>query len=374
MKIDSIRRFRYERFLFVEIRTDTGLTGVGEAGFWGYPEAADGAIEAFTRYLVGQDPLKIEHHSQYMYRNSHFMGGSVTGAIAAIDIALWDIAGKHYQAPIYELLGGRCRDKVRVYAHCRRRLARRDGGERPRNGPVGASAAVRFCPLVDGFHNWQYARVMAECVDRVAAVREAVGNDVDLCVEVHRRLNPTEARQLARELEPFRIFFLEDPIIPDSVQSMSELAKSINVPVATGERFTTIFEFREMLAAGGVAYARPDVCLAGGITQSKKIAALAESFHVGIIPHNPLGPVSTAACVQVDACIPNFVLQEYTGDDIPPKRDMVIEPLKLEGGYLRLPETPGVGVELSEAVLSGEHCEEREIETHLRYDGSVADY
>ena len=373
MKIDSIRRFRYERYLFVEIRTDTGLTGVGEAGFWGYPEAADGAIEAFTRYLVGQDPLKIEHHSQYMYRNSHFMGGSVTGAIAAIDIALWDIAGKHYQAPIYELLGGRCRDKVRVYAHV--------AGESP--DEMAASArewigrgvtAVRFCPLVDGFHNWQYARVMAECVDRVAAVREAVGNDVDLCVEVHRRMGPTEARQLARELEPFRIFFLEDPIVPDSVQSMSELAKSINVPVATGERFTTIFEFRELLAAGGVAYLRPDVCLAGGITQSKKIAALAESFHVGIIPHNPLGPVSTAACVQVDACIPNFVLQEYTGDDIPPKRDMVVEPLKLEGGYLRLPETPGVGVELSEAVLSGEHREDREIETHLRDDGSVADY
>ncbi len=373
MKIDSIRRFRYERYLFVEIRTDTGLTGVGEAGFWGYPEAADGAIEAFTRYLLGQDPLKIEHHSQYMYRNSHFMGGSVTGAIAAIDIALWDIAGKHYQAPIYELLGGRCRDKVRVYAHVT--------GDSP--DEMAASArewtgrgvtAVRFCPLVEGFHNWQYARVMAECVDRVAAVREAVGNDVDLCVEVHRRLGPTEARQLARELEPFRIFFLEDPIIPDSVQSMSELAKSIQVPVATGERFTTIFEFRELLAAGGVAYLRPDVCLAGGITQSKKIAALAESFHVGIIPHNPLGPVSTAACVQVDACIPNFVLQEYTGDDIPPKRDMVVEPLKLEGGYLRLPESPGVGVELSEAVLSGEHREDREIETHLRDDGSVADY
>ena len=259
-----------------------------KAGFWGYPEAAEGAVDAFTRYLVGQDPLKIEHHAQYMYRNSHFMGGSVTGAIAAIDIALWDIAGKHYQAPIYELLGGRCRDKVRVYAHL--------AGDSPDEMAASARewtgrgvSAVRFCPLVEGFHNWQYARVMAECVDRVVAVREAVGNDVDLCVEVHRRLGPTEARQLARELEPFRIFFLEDPIIPDSIQSMSELAKSIQVPVATGERFTTIFEFRELLAAGGVAYLRPDVCLAGGITQSKKIAALAESFHIGIIPHNPLG-------------------------------------------------------------------------------------
>ena len=373
MRIESIRRFRYERYLFVQITTDTGLTGVGEAGVWGFPEAADGSIEAFSRYLVGQDPLKIEHHAQYMYRNAHFMGASITGAIAAIDIALWDIVGKYFQAPVYELLGGRCRDKIRVYVHLT--------GETP--DEMAASArqwvqrgitAVRFTPLVEGFHNWRYSRVMAECVDRVAAVREAVGDDVDLCVEVHRRLNPTEAQQLARELEPFRILFLEDPIVPDSVQSMSELAKSIQVPIATGERLTTIFEFRELLAAGGVAYLRPDVCLAGGITQSKKIAGLAESFHVGIIPHNPLSPVSTAACVQIDACVPNFVLQEYTGDDLSPKRDMVVEPLKLVNGYLCLPDVPGIGVELSEAALSGRHGTDRPIETHLRDDGSVADY
>ncbi len=373
MRIDKIERFRFDRYLFVQIVTDTGLTGVGEAGFWGYPEAADGAIAAFSRYLVGQDPLKIEHHAQYLYRNSHFMGGSVTGAIAALDIALWDIAGKHYQAPVYELLGGACRQRVRVYVHLSGESADELAASARGWADKGVTA-VRFTPLVEGFHNWRHARVIAECVDRVAAVRAAVGDDVDLCVEVHRRLSPPEAEQLARELEPFRIFFLEDPIIPDSVQSMSALARKINVPVATGERFTTIFQFRELLAAGGVAYVRPDVCLAGGITQSKKIAALAESFHVGVIPHNPLGPVSTAACVQIDACIPNFVLQEYTGDDLSPKRDMVVEPLRLVDGYLELPEVPGVGIELSELTLSGGRASDRAIETHLRDDGSVADY
>lgn len=373
MKIEAVERYRYDRYLFVLIRTDSGITGVGEAGLWGYPEAADGALQAFARYLIGQDPLKIEHHSQYLYRNAHFMGAAITGAIAAIDIALWDIAGQRLQAPIYELLGGACRNKIRVYVHLSGTSADELAAS-ARDWVAQGITAVRFTPLVEGFHDWRYARVMEECVSRVAAVREAVGNDVDLCVEIHRRLSPPEAERLAKELEPFRIFFMEDPLIPDSVQSMAELGKKINIPIATGERFSTIFQFRELLTAGGVAYIRPDVCLAGGITQSKKIAALAESFHVGVIPHNPLSPVSTAACVQIDACIPNFVLQEYTGDDQPPKRDMVIEPLKLKDGYLLLPERPGLGVELSAATLSGRYTSDRPLETPLREDGSVADY
>ena len=372
MKIESVENLLAGRWHFVRITTDTGLVGVGESGIWGYPEASERIVDHWASYLVGQDPLRIEHHWQYLYRNAHFMGSAVGGALGAIDIALWDIAGKHYGAPVFDLLGGRTRDKVRCYIHVHGDTTEALAADARRRADQGFSA-VRFTPFPRDFPQRRYGDLLTEIVARVGAVRESVGPAVDLCVEIHRRMSPMEAIGLSRELAQFRPFFLEDPILPDSVQSMAEVQQAIDIPIATGERFTSLYQFRELLVAGGCRFIRPDVCIAGGISHAKKIAGLAEAFHVGVIPHNPLSPISTAACVQLDACIPNFVLQEYTGEDQPPKRDLVTAPLQLVDGYLIVPQTPGIGIELNFDVVERLPFERRPLDTPLHEDGSVAD-
>jgi galactonate dehydratase len=372
MKIETVENLLVERWHFVRITTDTGLVGVGESGLWGYPEACERIVDHWAGYLIGQDPLRIEHHWQYLYRNAHFMGAAVGGALGAVDIALWDIAGKHYGAPVYQLLGGSTRHKVRCYIHVHGDTAEALAADAKARADQGFTA-VRFTPFPVDYPQRRYGDVLAGIVARVGAVRESVGPAVDLCVEIHRRMTPMEAIGLARELAEFRPFFLEDPILPDSVQSMAEVQRAIDVPIATGERFTSLYQFRELLVAGGCRFIRPDVCIAGGLSHAKKIAALAEAFHVGVIPHNPLSPISTAACVQLDACIPNFALQEYTGEDQPPKRALVREPLRLEDGYLLVPEAPGIGIELDEAALARLPFRRRALETPLHEDGSVAD-
>ena len=377
MKIESVQTILAEdKWLLVKVTTDNGIVGIGEAGLHGVPEAAEAAVNTFARYLVGKDPLRIEHHFQYLYRFSHFRGAAIMGALSAIDIALWDISGKHFQAPVYVLMGGKVRDKARVYMHV--------NGDTVEDLYADAKAAVdegftalRFTPFVENsetqYYNQRYSAMIAEARRRVAAVREAGGNDIDVCVEIHRRLTIPEAIELGRAIEEFRPFFFEDPTTPDSNESMAEIARNINIPIATGERIHTIWEFRELLQQKAARYIRPDVCLAGGLTHCKKISAVAESFSVGVIPHNPLTPISTAACVQLDACIPNFVLQEYTGEDKPPKSLMVKKPLRLEKGYLIIPEEPGIGVEINDEFFSTHQYTPRPLNTPLRDDGSVAD-
>ena len=372
MKIESLEWMQVGRWFYLLVHTEEGITGLGEGGVHGYPEAIGGILQAWQPYLLGQDPLRIEHHWQFLYRNSHFRGAVIGSALSALDIALWDIAGKHYGAPAYALLGGKCRDKVRLYLHV--------GGETPdalaadaKRAAQDGLTAVRFTPFPRGYTGMRYADLIEAIIQRVAAVREAVGNGVDLCVEIHRRMDPHHAAGLAQELARFRPYFLEDPILPDSIQAMCALQREIPVPIATGERLHTIYEFEELLAGGGCRFIRPDVCLCGGLTHSKKIAALAEAHHVGVIPHNPLSPVSTAACVQLDACIPNFALQEYTGEDRPPKSEILKEPLVREGGYLRVPDRPGIGVELNLEVARRYPPAAKEIRTPLHEDGSVAD-
>jgi galactonate dehydratase len=372
VKIESVESILAGRWHFVRVTTDSGIVGVSESGIWGYPEAAERIVDVWKSYLIGQDPLRIEHHWQYLYRNAHFMGAAVGGALGAIDIALWDIAGKHRGEPVYALLGGRTREKVRCYVHVHGETVDELAADSKRAVRQGFSA-VRFTPFRRDFTHMRYGALVEEAIRRVGAVRESVGPDVDLCVEIHRRMAPMEAIGLSQELVPFRPFFLEDPILPDSVQSMAEVQRAIPIPIATGERFTGISQFRELLQAGGCRLIRPDVCIAGGISHCKKIAALAEAFHVGVIPHNPLSPISTAACVQLDACIPNFTLQEYTGESEAPKRDLVVAPLELENGYLRLPEAPGLGIELNVDVVTTMGVRRREFTTPLHEDGSVAD-
>jgi galactonate dehydratase len=215
---------------------------------------------------------------------------------------------------------------------------------------------------------------MQDAIDTVGRYREAVGNDVDLCIEIHRRLTPAEAIVLARGIEPYHPFFYEDPILPDQFDQMALVAQNIHIPIATGERIHTIWEYEMLLGRGAVQYIRPDVCMVGGLTHAKKIAALAEAHNVQVVPHNPLSPVSTAACVQLAACIPNFALQEYPiGEDRPPKSEIVKSALQSENGFLIIPDAPGIGVELAEDAAEKWPYTPRPVQTRLHVDGSVVD-
>ncbi|HEY8885407.1 MAG TPA: mandelate racemase/muconate lactonizing enzyme family protein, partial [Chloroflexota bacterium] len=277
MKITAIETIPVDRYLFVKVHTDAGVTGLGESGTWGFLEASEKAVETFRRYLIGQDPLRIEHHWQYMYRYSHFRGAAIMGALSAIDIALWDIAGKHFDAPVYQLLGGKCRDKARVYYHVFGRTTEElvrgcvDAKEK------GFTAVGHLTPFADEPRDVPYFKTHAskigDAIDTVRQYREAVGDAVDLCIEIHRQLTPAEAIVLGRGIEPYHPYFYEDPVLPDNIDEMAQVAQHINIPIATGERIHTIWEFEMLLSRNAVQYIRPDVCLAGGISHCKKIAA-----------------------------------------------------------------------------------------------------
>lgn len=378
LKITDVKPLLIGQYLFVQIHTNEGITGLGESGAWGFLEASAKAVETFRRYLVGQDPLRIEHHGQYLYRSSHFSGAAIVGALSAVDIALWDIAGKYFGVPCYQLLGGKCRDKARVYYH-----VFGDTKEKLIQGCVAAkkkgfTAVGHLTPFLDESRDKPYFKTYADkiedAIDTVRRYREAVGKEVDLCIEIHRRLSPAEAVALADGIAPYHPYFYEDPILPDNLDAMDLVARKIKIPIATGERFFTMQQFASLLQRGAVQYIRPDVCMVGGLTTAKKIAALAEAHYAQVVPHNPLSPVSTAACVQLAACIPNFALQEYpTGEHEPPKSEIVKGALKAEKGYLLVPDAPGIGVELAEDAEKRHPYKPRGIGARLNEDGSVVD-
>jgi galactonate dehydratase len=372
-RIEQVETILWDRWLLVRIYCEDGTVGIGEGGVHGWQRPTETMVNVFEPYLVGKDPSRIEHHYQFLYRSSHFMGSVIQGALSAVDIALWDIKGKRLGVPIYDLMGGKTRDRVRCYMHV--------GGDTVSDLAADARAAaqsgftaVRFSAFAPQF--WlhkAHSEWESDAVDRVAAVREAVGPDIDICVEIHRQMNPAESTALGRRLEQFHPFFYEDPMLPDSPAIMGDVQDRVNIPIATGERFTTIFEYQQLLEARACAYVRPDLCLCGGLSGCKKVAAMAEAHHVKVIPHNPLSPISTAACVQLDACIPNFALQEYTGESEPPKSELLMQPLELIDGFLTVPEGPGLGVELNENALSRYPVMDKVLETPIGFDGSVAD-
>ena len=371
-KIERVETILWDRWLLIRIYCEDGTVGIGEGGVHGWQRPTKTMIDTMSDYLVGQNPHLIEHHYQWLYRSSHFMGSVVQGALSAIDIALWDIKGKRLGVPIYDLMGGMTRNKVRCYMHV--------GGETKDQLVASAEdavaegfTAIRFTPFPQDYYlHKSYSEWADEAVDRVGAVKDAVGTAADICVEIHRQMAPAESIWLGRRLEQFNPFFYEDPMLPDSPAVMGAVADQCNIPIATGERFTTIFEYQQLLEAKAASYVRPDLCLCGGLSGCKKVAAMAEAHHVKVIPHNPLSPVSTAACIQLDACIPNFALQEYTGESEPPKSDLLVTPLELVNGYLTVPESPGLGIELNEAALEGPE-NPKILDTPIGFDGSVQD-
>ena len=374
MKIEEVESIRIGTSYLVRVHTDSGLSGIGQTACWGYPDAVERIVDSFRGYLIGQDPFRIEHLWQVNYRSAPFRGSALSGAVSAVDIALWDIKGKHYQAPIWELMGGRCRDRIRLHLLI-------GGGDTPdqvaraaREAAEEGFTAIKFDPLPSGYQDMTHARTITVVRELTAAAREAVGDDVDIILELHRKLTPMVAVALAEAVVEFRPLFYEDPVQIDSIISQGEIAGRISIPVANGERMHSIWEFRELLAHGGPQYVRPDVGLAGGLTHCKKIAAIAESYHCAVVTHNFLGPVLTAASVHLDACIPNFVVQEYSKADESPENAVFKTAIKREGGYIPVPDEPGLGVELDDDLLRSSANEPRSPsrEPLLRGDGSVA--
>jgi galactonate dehydratase len=348
MKITDIKIIPALKYVFIKVETDESIYGLGEMGAWGYLDACTAALEYIKEYLIGKDPLRIEHHFNYLYRSMYFRGNILLSALSAVDIALWDILGKKLNVPIYQLLGGKTREKVRTYAA----VFESD----PKKMAAGCKAlkekgfdAARLMICGD-IRSDQVSRKetifnykIEDYVKRVKVCREAVGEEFDLCLEVHRSMSPSEAVAFARRVEKYNPLFIEDPIAPDSIDSLAQVAQKINIPIATGERGINIQELAAIAKQNAANYLRPDVCVIGGITAAKKVASLAEANYMKVAPHNPLGPISTAACLQLDASIPNFLIQEFPSFYMKGNEaKMLKNPFKIEEGYIYIPDGPGL--------------------------------
>ena len=352
MKIEDVETIKCHNWLLVRVHTDTGIAGVGQTAYWGYQSACEEIVRDLATILRGEDPLRIEHHWHRMVEWKPFRDSALMGAISAIDIALWDIAGKHLEVPIHQLMGGRRRDRARLHTLVE--------GDTPEALAASAAAAVSdgFTAVkIDGLPDGvveaapSVASTVAGMAARAAAVREEVGWDVDVILEIHKDLAPGEAISLIEEIRPLRLLFCEDPIVPYSVDSLGDVVRATRGAVGTGERNINAFEFRELLVRG-VRYLRPDIGLAGGLTQLKQIAVLAEAFHAEISAHNFFSPLLTAATAQLYAAITNASTLEYFDwEEEPPRSEMLRVPLRREGGYLVIPDGPGLGVEFDESLV-----------------------
>nr|BFE56335.1 mandelate racemase/muconate lactonizing enzyme family protein [Dactylosporangium thailandense] len=373
MEIASIESVVLGDAHFVTVHTDDGLVGAGQSACWGYPAAVHAVVESFRPYLLGADPSRIEHHWHHLYRMGPFRGSVLSAAVSAVDLALWDLKGKALGVPVWQLLGGRCRDRIRLHL-----LLGGTGAEQLAAQAAAAVAdgftAVKFDPLPANYGDVSLARLVADTEAATAAVRDSVGTDVDLLIELHRKLTPLQAEAVIPALGRHHPLLVEDPIQIDSISGQAEVARrALGVPVANGERLHTIWEFKELLAQGGAQYVRPDVGLAGGLSHARKIAAIAEAHHAAVVTHNCLGPLLTMASVQLDTAIPNFVVQEYSPlDDLladGPARACV----RREGGFLPVPQEPGLGVTLDLTDAEPLDLTGRPLwKIPVRSDGSVA--
>lgn len=359
---------------FVRITADDGTTGIGQSGCWAFPAAVDAIVTVFRNHLVGEDAFRIERIWHHLYRMGAFRGSVLMAAVSAVDIALWDLKGRALGVPVWEMLGGRYRDRIRLHLPVTRETAE-DSAAAARQGVADGFTAVKvyaFPP--SGHHDMPHARVVEVVRDRVAAVREAVGTDADVIVEVGRQLSPLTSAAVLEALRGFDLLFVEDLIQIDSISAQADLASVAPVPLGFGERMHSVWEFRELLERGGAQYVRADVGLCGGISHAKKIAAVAESFVAHVNWHNWLGPVLTAASAHLDAAIPNMVTQEYKpASDEGPLAQGFRSDWRRDGGWLVVPDTPGLGVELDESRLEPVELLGRDVwDIPARGDGSVA--
>ncbi len=352
--VDAVRR----NWLFLEVETDSGIVGVGEASSLGLDKPVLGAIDLYRQLLIGQNPLEIEKIWERLIRSRFWRGDLVLMiAFGGIEMALWDIKGKSLGVPVYSLFGGPCRDTVKAYGNYWFL------GATPEDYPKtvddyakkAAQAVEKGWDALkwDTFGSYAYnlspyeERVIVEWVKRV---REAVGDRADLLLDAHRRFNLATAIRIARRLEEYRPFFIEEPVPPENIDALLEFKRSTRVPVATGEMLSTHYHYRELLSKYATDYIQPDVVYCGGISEIRKIGAMAEACYIPVIAHNGSGPVATAATVHAGATMPNFLMFEYFL--VPGRDDVLVEPLQVVNGNFVLPTKPGLGVELNKKVFS----------------------
>ncbi|MFZ4452857.1 galactonate dehydratase [Salibacterium aidingense] len=382
MKITGYELFQVPpRWLFLKIETDEGLIGWGEPVIEGRAHTVKAAVEELMEYIDGRDPLRIEDHWNMLYRSGFYRGGPILmSALAGIDQALWDIKGKYYNAPIYDLLGGACRDSIRVYSWI--------GGDRPADvGEAAKNAAdTGFTAIkMNGTEELQYIdsyEKIDAVAERVAAVREAVGKGVGIGVDFHGRVHKPMAKVLAKELEPHRPMFLEEPVVPENNEALRDIANHTHIPIATGERMFSRWDFKPLLEDGYADIIQPDLSHSGGITETKKIASMAEAYDVAVAPHCPLGPIALAACLHVDATSHNAFIQEQSLGIHYNKENDLLDYIKdrhvfdYENGHVRIPQGAGLGIEINE-----DYVRERAAEGHnwknpvwRHADGSIAEW
>lgn len=384
MKITNIQTYHIRpRWMFLKIETDEGICGWGESVLEGRAKTVEMAVNEFKPVLIGADPEKIEHLWQTMYRGVFYRGGPILmSAVSGIEMALWDIKGKIHNLPVYQMLGGACRDRVRMYGHLK---------------PVGHMAefsvedmlVITRQRLDDGFTIMKYSIIppiraidtldmVHKVVDRFAAVRETVGDKVDVAIDFHGRVSPAMSIRLLKVLEPYYPVFVEEPVLPENVDAMVSVARSTTIPIAAGERLFGKWGYRDLIEKQAVAVVQPDLCHCGGIFEARKIAAMAEVYYMQVAPHNPLGPISLAACLQLDACIPNLLAQEHPG--MPDGTDLGVGILKTpfeigKDGCIRVPEGSGLGIEVNEDALKVLAFEGNWDTPRLYWeDGSLADW
>ncbi len=367
LKVARLETFLVKpRWLFLKIHTNAGIVGLGEPVTEGRALTCQTAVKEIEPYLVGKDPRRVVHHWQAIYRHAFYRGGPVlTSALSGIDQALWDIKGKALGVPVYELLGGPTRDRVRVYAHARTpetiRERLKQGFTAFKTGPAKRRPS-------------RYVETPAEvgyAAEKFAELRELVGDNVDIGVDFHGAISPATAKLLIKALEPYHPMFIEEPVNAQNHDVMAEIARGTHLPIATGERVFTKWGFREVLEKGAATILQPDLCHAGGITECRLIAGMAEAYYAAIAPHNPLGPISLAAGVQLAASIPNFMIQEQVSLG----EGYLKEPFRVRDGYLNLPAGPGLGIELDEDALADKIGHDwRNPEPYDADDGSVVDW
>lgn len=372
-------------WVFVKVETDVaGLWGWGEASLEWKPRAVVGAIEDMTQMALGLDPRRIEHVWQTLYRHGFYRGGvAVLSAISGIDQACWDILGKSLGQPVHQLLGGAVRDKVRVYGHMMENPKKKRKDGKPRKLSMGELAleAIAEHKLTGlKFGNFPYTRGVegpaAVKAMRAGAleVRKAVGDSVDLMMDVHGRATPAMGARYGQALEDLGLLFLEEPVLPYSVAGMKKVADQVKIPIAAGERLVTRFEFVPLLEARAIEVLQPDPSHCGGISETRKIATLAEAYYCSIAPHNPLGPINTQVCFQLALALPNFLIQETLQFHVPWRDELISPPMKIVDGHVHPGNRPGLGFEVNEKICAQHPYKEGKHMQNYHPDGSVADW
>lgn len=377
MKITNITPIlmtEWRNFFFVLVETDEGVSGIGEAGLTSREFAVSGMIDHLKTLLIGQDAFAIEHHWQTMWRSGFHPAGQVlSSAIAAIDIALWDIKGKALGVPVYQLLGGRTRDKVLTYCHVH--------GQTPEETLANARAKVaegwrvlRWEPCYQADMIMRGTEAVEKAIAEFHLLRRDLGPEIELCFDVHTKFTPAEASYFCRSVEMDRPFFVEDPLRCEHVDAYRTLRAQTSVPLAAGEQFASKWQFNTLLSQGLIDYCRLDLCIGGGLTEGKKIAALCESFMVDMAVHNPIGPVSSAACLHLNMSIPNVLVQELPMRPHDYMQDLIKSDQVWEEGYLSCTGAPGLGLEPDVEALKAAAFEPSHLPILHREDGSFTNW